>query len=90
MGDALGEGMSALRPLSIPCPMHLFHLTVPELYPLITKQSFSKRNVSLSSVSHSSKLIKPTEGVVGTSNLWQVSHVPVTTRTYDWHLELER
>ena len=43
-----GEGMKkSPYPLSMPCRKHLFHLAMPELY------------ISLSSVSHSSKLIKP-------------------------------
>ena len=31
----LGEGMEALNPFPIPCPMHVFHLAVPKLYPFI-------------------------------------------------------
>ena len=42
----------------------------------------------LSSLSHPSKLIKPKEGVIETS-IWQVSHLPVTTRTFYRHLEVE-
>ena len=45
-------------PFLIPCPTRLFHLAVPELYPFIINQWSSKSNVSLSSVSSSSKLIE--------------------------------
>ena len=43
----------------------------------------------LSSVSHPSKLIKPKDRVVETSDLWQVHRLPVTTRTFNRHLEVE-
>lgn len=41
----------------------------------------------LSSVSHSSKLIKPKEGVMGTSNVKQVGQKP---RICDWLLKFRR
>ena len=47
----------------IPCPMQLFYLAVPELYPLMINWYSSKQNVSLTSVSHSSKQ-------TGTWGLW--------------------
>jgi len=31
----LQEGMETPHPFPIPCPEHLFHLPVPELYPFI-------------------------------------------------------
>ena len=46
-----------------------FHLTVLELYPFILNWQSSKYTAVLSSVSCSSKLIEPKEGVVGTSDL---------------------
>ena len=30
-----GEGIVSLSPFSTPCPVHLFYLAVPELYPFI-------------------------------------------------------
>ena len=48
--------------------MHLFHPAVAELYPFIINRYSIKENVSLTALSHSSKLIKPKEGVVGISN----------------------
>lgn len=54
-------------PSHVPCPMHRFYLAVPGLYPLITSDLVSK--LSLSSVSCSSRLIKPKEGIVGTLDL---------------------
>ena len=33
--DVPREGMEDLRPFSIPCLIHLFHMAVLELYPLI-------------------------------------------------------
>lgn len=35
-GGAPGEGMEALQPFCIPCTLHLFYLSVPELCPFIT------------------------------------------------------
>ena len=32
------EGREALRPISIPCPIHLFHLAIPESYLFIINQ----------------------------------------------------
>ena len=34
----LPESMEAPRPFPTPCPMYLFHLTAPELYPFIIYQ----------------------------------------------------
>ena len=34
-GEWCVQGMEALHPFPRPCPSHLFHLTVPELYPII-------------------------------------------------------
>ena len=52
-----GHGSST--PLPIPCPIHLFRLAVPKLSSFTINQSSSKWTVSLSSVSHYSKLSKP-------------------------------
>lgn len=38
-------------PLLILCPLHFFHLAVPEFHPFVISQSSNKYNVSLSSVS---------------------------------------
>ena len=51
-------------PSHVPCTVYLFCLVVPKLYPFIINWKYSKQNVSLSSVSHSSKLIKPMKGMV--------------------------
>lgn len=53
----------------MPCPLHLFHLAVSELYPFLIRWS-SKLTIYLSSASYLSKLIRPKEGrgVIGTSN----------------------
>ena len=53
----LRDGMGALHPFPIPCPVHLVHLPVSES---------SKETVSLSSVGPSGKLIKPKERVLET------------------------
>ena len=51
-------------------PLHLFRLVVPELYPFIIKWLSTKPTVSLSPVSHSSKLIKTKDGgIIRTSYL---------------------
>lgn len=34
-GGGLEESMEGLNPFFIPCPVHLFHLTLPELHPFI-------------------------------------------------------
>ena len=62
------RGMEAPHPFPVPCPVHLFSVTILELHPFMINQSSSKQNVSLSSESHSSKLIKLKEQVVGTSD----------------------
>ena len=36
--SGLGEGREALCPFSIPCPIHLFHLAIPESYLFIINQ----------------------------------------------------
>ena len=41
------EGMEASLPSPLSCPMHFFHLAVPELYPSIINQWSSKYIVSL-------------------------------------------
>ena len=46
------------------CPPHLFHLSVPALYPFIINLSFGESNISLSSVSHSSSFMKSKERVI--------------------------
>ena len=66
---ALRESIEAPHPFPVPRSVPLLHLANPELYPFIINLSSSKQNVSLSLVSCSSKLIKPKERVVGTSNL---------------------
>ena len=48
----------------IPCLIHLFHLTVPELWPFTINQQSNKSDISLSSESHSSKLIEPKKVMV--------------------------
>lgn len=58
-GGMPGEDMEAQRPSPIPCPLHLFHLNVPELCSLIMNWYSSKYTVFLSSVSQSSKLSNP-------------------------------
>ena len=68
-GGVLAEGTEAPHPFPMPDPMHLFHLAVPVLYLFIINLWCSKKNVSLSSVSLSSKLIKSKKGAVGISNL---------------------
>ena len=40
--DTFRESMDTPCPFSIPCPKHLFHLAVPELYPFIINQWSSK------------------------------------------------
>ena len=57
--------MEAPPPLSIPCFRQLFHLDVPELYPGILTLLVK----CLSSVSLSSKLIRPKEGIIGNCSL---------------------
>ena len=64
-GTLREHGNSMPFPQTLLC--HLFHLAVSELYCFIINWSSRKQNVSLSSVSRSSKLIKPEEEVVGTS-----------------------
>ena len=69
--DMLGEwplgGHGNSVPFHVPSPVHLFHLPVAELYSLNWESG--KSNISLSSMSHSSKLIEPEEEVPGTSNV---------------------
>ena len=60
------HGNSKLSPHT--CLVHLFHPGVPELHPVVTNQRSNEQNFYLCSVGHSSKLIKPQEGVMGTSN----------------------
>ena len=47
-----------------PCLIQLFHLTVSELWPFTINQQSNKSNISLSSESHSSKLIEPKKVMV--------------------------
>lgn len=54
---------------STPCPPHLLHPAVFELYPVKTNWSSSKQIVTLSSLRCCCKLIEPEEGVTGTSGL---------------------
>lgn len=54
---------------STPCPPHLLHPAVFELYPVKTNWSSSKQIVILSSLRCCCKLIEPEEGVTGTSGL---------------------
>lgn len=63
----LRESREDPLPFPIPCPLHLLHLTVPELYLLTRNLESNKSNASLSSVSLSSHLIEPKE--VGHWNL---------------------
>ena len=58
----LREGKEVLCSFPMPCPVHLFHLAVSELYPFILNPWSSEQNVSLSSVSCSSKLVNPKKG----------------------------
>ena len=39
---AFGKGMEALHPFPLPCPVHLFHLAVPELYPFMINWQSNK------------------------------------------------
>ena len=58
-----------LRPLSIPCPVHLLCLSLPELYPFIkTTILVRKMLLTLGSASCSSKLFKLEKQSLG--NLW--------------------
>lgn len=50
-------------PFPITGPTHLFHLAVPDLYLLTVNQRSRKQNVSPSSMSRSSKVIEPKEGL---------------------------
>lgn len=59
---ACSESIEAPCPFPIPCPTRLFHLVISESHPFLINQWYSKENVSLSPVSHTSKLIKPEEG----------------------------
>ena len=60
--------MDALCPFPIPYPRKLFHLALPESYTFLTNCYSSKQNVSLSSVSLSSKSTEPKEEVLVTPN----------------------
>ena len=72
------ESREAPGPFSILGPAHLFHLAVPELYPLEYASDLVSK--CLSSVSHSSKLLEPEE-VAGQSQ------AQGTTWAYHWHLK---
>lgn len=68
-GQSLTQiGWELRTPFSITCRLHLFYLGIPKQYPFIINQKCRKQNVSVSSISCSSKFIKPTQGVLGTSN----------------------
>ena len=54
---------------SVPCPVYLFYLTVPELYLVVISWWAGEENIAMGSVSCSSKLIEPEEGVIGPSYL---------------------
>lgn len=64
----LQEGMEALTLSHILIPMHLFHLSVPKVYPLVINQYLISK-MFFNSVSHSIKLIESIEDVIGTSNV---------------------
>lgn len=71
--------------------------TLPDLALCISSSSCSSISfnklvniiVFLSSASHSSKLIEPEEGVMGTSDLANRSEAQVTTRYGNWNLKEE-
>ena len=64
-----GKAWKSCAPFPIPCPMHLFHLAIPELYIFFIRNWWSSEQTGfLRSVSHSSNLIKPKESVKGTSD----------------------
>ena len=52
-----GESMEALCPGPTPCPVHSFHLAVPELYPLYNKSMVTASKMFSSFVSCCSKLL---------------------------------
>lgn len=75
VGEHVGAGRGAImkawnfHAFHTPHPVHLFHLSVPQLCSLYSLSwEYGKSNVSFSSVNHSSKLIEPEEEVLGTSN----------------------
>lgn len=80
--DTPREDMEAPSPVFMPCPMHLFHLALPEFYPFVTNQSSSKLNVYLSSMKHSSKLVHLRRGPWESDLLAGWSEVQVTTRAW--------
>ena len=59
--------MEAGRPFPTPGPVHLFLLALPQSYPLMTNQSSSKGNISITSVSYSSESIESEQRVLGPS-----------------------
>lgn len=62
LGRAAQADREGTRLCSVsPYPLHLGHLAVPGLRSFMINQESIKLNVSLSSVSHFSKLIKPRE-----------------------------
>lgn len=65
-----GEGLEALCLFPTTHPMLLFRLADSDLYPFIINQRSSKENISLSSMSCSSKFIESKGKVfMGTSDL---------------------
>lgn len=66
------EGIEALCSFFIPCFMHLFIQMLILSFILSLNKLVNISKFSLSFVSHFSKLIKPKEDSVGTSNLYPV------------------
>lgn len=60
------HGCSSSIPHNLP---HASHLAVSKLHPFTMNQYSSKKNVSLSYMSHANKLTEPEEGVMGTFDL---------------------
>ena len=76
------EKLEAPSSFLILFPMPISHWAIPEVHPFIIYQQFCKWNISLSSVSCSSKLVEPEEG--GHWNLQAIAQM--TTWTFDWPL----
>ena len=72
----------------IPCPMLLSSCCSLTIQPFIIRWEWRKWNVSLSSVRHSIKLIKPKEEVTGTPTIATWSEAQMTIWTCNWCLNL--
>lgn len=72
------------------CPVGLYHLAVPELYPFIMSWSSREKTVFLRSLSCSSKSSDLSRGLWEPSYVASWSEAQVTTCTWDWHLSWGR